>query len=198
MLQLVGFQEADPPRYKNRLRKRWPGIIGLGPINNNTYSTPIGFSKKRFHVISWHNYKLYDGVSGISLTRHLTQAIFEELKSGLQVGMVNLHGPVVKKDSKHTERLKMRNESKSVAISKVTELLTKGLPVIVTADFNDTANWFSKLSEMGYRVKRVRHGIDQIILICNAHYEWEVLSQSNVDTPSDHNTLRSRVRLTRL
>jgi len=196
-LHLVGFQECDPPRYKLRVRKKWPGTIGLGPIKDNTYSTPISYARKRFHVLSWHNFKLYDGESGISLTRRLTQAVFEELKSGLQVGMINLHGPVVKNDSKHLIRLAMRNTSKSTVLNHVTALLSQGLPVIVTADFNDTANWFGGLDDR-YKVTRIRHGIDQIILNAPSGYKWEVLSENDVDTPSDHNTLRSRVRLTRL
>lgn len=189
-LHVIGMQEMDPPRYKRAAKKRWPQILGLGPIDDNTYSCPLVFARKRFSVVSSKSVKLYTGSEGISYTRHLTRAILSEKKTGIQLGVINLHGPVVKKDKKLAKRLACRAQAKKIACRQVDLFLRLGLPVVVTGDFNDKANWFKK-----YNAKRVGGGIDQILLIGNKNTSWEVLSKSSVDTPSDHNTLRSRVRL---
>lgn len=196
-LGLWGMQEMDPPRYKKRAHKKWPQMVGLGPTNNNTYSSPIGFSTAKWAMIHHWQPRLYVGDDGISYTRHATVAMVEHLSSEIEVGMVNLHGPVVKRDGKFEKRLLCRREAKRVATEQVSDLLNDGMPVVVTGDFNDKTNWFLPLKDKGFSVTRVGAGIDQVLFICDPDkYEWKVLSRHSVDTPSDHNTLRVQVQLT--
>lgn len=193
-LALFGMQEIDLPRYKKRAKKKWSQIIGLGPIDNNTYSCPIVYNPKRFNLLGHHSRRLYEGSDGISYTRHLTVATFEETKTRSQVGMVNLHGPVVKPDNKLAKRKECRREAQKVAREEVLNLLERGFPVVITGDFNDKDNWFNGIGTR-YKMRRVGAGIDQIILFDNGVFQWEVVSKRSVDTPSDHNTLRVQVKL---
>lgn len=195
-LALFGMQEMDLPRYKRRAKKKWPQIFGLGPINNNTYSCPIVYNPKRFNLLEHYTRRLYVGSDGISYTRHLTVGVFEEIASEIHVGMVNLHGPVVKADGKLVKRKECRREAQRVAREEAEDLLDRGLPVVITGDFNDKANWFLELGKK-YHMRRVGAGIDQVIFFDNEDSYWEIESKHSVDTPSDHNTLRVQVKLHR-
>lgn len=195
---LVGFQEVDLADFKRTLLKKWPkAVLGIGRIGDlapDTYSCPILYGRGRFSLVSSDSEKLYDGSDGISKTRHLTSAIVRHKKTGFLIGMVNIHGPVVKKDSKEAKRRAMRRQARRVTKTKVRELMDLGLPVVVTGDFNTTNNWFGKKFNKRF-VKRAANGIDQIIYINGAHQKWRLLSTKKINTPSDHDTFTSRVSL---
>jgi len=196
-LQLWGMQEADLKRYKQELFKKWPHVVGIGTAArpaNNTYSCPVGYAKGTFSLDRASAHKIYDGESGISLTRRLESAVFTHNSSKYKVAMVNLHS-VLMKGSNQAKRKEMKAETKKVTFATVDRHLAKGLPVAVTADANDTANWFGTTYK-GHKVRRVKNGIDQIVLIDGDHHKWDVLSERVIDNPGDHHTLRTKVSLT--
>lgn len=197
-VHIWGMQEADPRAYKVSLLKRWPQVLGIGTLErprNDTYSCPIGYAPGTFAHVSGSNHKLYDGESQVSLTRRLRRDRFLHMRSGIDLGVVNLHS-VVGHGVKKADRVRMKAEAKVATFESVRAYLKLGLPVAVTGDFNDTANWFGAKFD-GHRVRVVGHGIDKIILIENAGFTWSVESVKYRESPSDHDTLRCRVRLTR-
>lgn len=194
---LRGLQEVDLTRYQRATLDRYPHAIGIGTSSKprgNQYSCPIAHNAAMFTPAWKSAVKLYDGHEGISLTRHLTQAGFRHKGTGWVVGMVNLHS-VVTHGRNRPQRAAMKVTAKRVTFTQVLAMLASGHPVVVTGDFNDTANWFGK-SFHGHRVQVVKHGIDQVVLIDGAHHYWTVESHKTRQTGSDHDTLRIKVRLT--
>lgn len=192
-----GMQEADPRDYKIALLKKWPQVLGIGTLDrpkDNTYSCPIGYNRAAFAHVSGSNHKLYDGESQVSLTRRLRRDRLLHKASGIDLGVVNLHS-VVGHGVKKADRVRMKREAKAATFESVRAYLKLGLPVAITGDFNDTANWFGTIFD-GHRVLVVGNGIDKIVLIGNTHYRWSVKSVKTRQTPSDHDTLRCRVTLT--
>lgn len=194
---LRGLQEVDLTRYQRATLARYPHAIGIGTNSKprgNQYSCPIAHNAATF-VPEWKStVKLYDGHEGISLTRHLTNAGFRHKGTGWVIGMVNLHS-VVTHGKNQAQRKAMKRDAKSNTFGRVRHILAGGHPVVITGDFNDTANWFGQRFD-GHRVQVVKHGIDQVVLIDGAHHYWTVESHKTRQTGSDHDTLRVKVRLT--
>lgn len=198
LIHLRGMQECDPLGYKQEVFARYgSGVRGIGTPErpkDATYSCPIAHNRRTFIPLQVWSRKIYDGHSGISYTRHLTSGVYLHKASEYRVGMVNVHSVVAHGDHL-AQRKAMKASAKAVTRDEVGDLLAAGLPVAVTGDFNDTANWFGE-AFMGHRVQRVGRGIDQVLLIDGAHHFWTVLSSRKVKTPSDHDTIRVKVRLT--
>lgn len=194
---LIGFQEVDPKDYKVAVFKKFPQAKGIGTAAkpaNNTYSCPIVHNRVMFTSLGATSSKIYDGVSGISLTRRLTSETFKHNKTGMPVGMVNLHS-VLMKGGQPAKRSAMKAEAKEKTFAAVRKHLAAGRPVVITGDFNDKANWFGTKFD-GHRVQRFIHGIDQIVLIDGKSHTWRKDSHSVRPTPGDHDTLRAKVTLT--
>lgn len=192
-----GFQEADLKEYKLALFKKFPHIVGIGTLKtprNNTYSSPIVYSRVLADKLFAKTVKLYDGESGISYTRHATYAGYRLKKTKQLVAHVNLHSVVIKADRK-AKRLEMKEDAKAATFASVRDALKHGYSVIVTGDFNDKTNWFGTKFE-GHKVTAVKNGINQVIVIDGAHSKWTVDSHRAVPQPGDHDTLRAKVTLT--
>lgn len=194
---IIGFQEASLPHYKKAILRKYPTTLGIGTaekLADDSHNAPISFAKSVFERVSSGPVKLYDGASGISLTRRLTKAVLKHRASGIKIGVVNFHGPVVKADQRQL-RLKKRAEAKRVVLKQVDTYLNQGLAVQVTCDANDKVNWFGR-SYNGHKVTCIGGGIDKILLIDGKKHAWKVVSRRVVKTPSDHDTLRAEVQLT--
>lgn len=195
-IHLAGLQEVDPADYKREVLKAYPHALGIGTLSrlkNETYSCPIRYSKALITCLRSGSVKIYDGEAGVSLTRHLTHGHFQFRGNKLEFGAVNLHS-VKMTGIKQVDRKRMKAEAKEKTFATVRRYTSKGLPVIVTGDFNDKANWFGKQFD-GRRVIRVGQGIDQILFIAGDREWWEVLGTNRVETASDHDTIRVRVAL---
>ena len=192
--QIVGFQEANLVSFKQTLKKRYPAIIGLGPIANNTYSTPLMINANVFRHLKTGTAVMHPGAAGISFTRRLTWAIVQHKVSKAEIGVINLHAVLVKSDAKREQRLLFRGRDKNALKLQVDTMQKQGLPIIVTGDFNDKTNWLGAKFG-GQRVQRVAHGIDQILLVDSATHAWVIDAHSTSNTPSDHDALRALVDL---
>lgn len=193
-IPVVGFQEASEPSFKKALLRRYPAIIGLGPIDNNTYAAPVVANANRFRHIKTGTRLIHKGRAHVSLTRRLTWAIVEEKRTKIRFGIINLHAVVVKKDAHFEARKAMRQLDKEALKAQVAEFQKQGLPVLVIGDFNDRANWLGSTFG-GHRVQRVQHKVDQILFVDGVKFAWSILRWNHVDTPSDHDAVRAQVSL---
>lgn len=189
-----GFQEADLPEFKRALVRKYPRLVGLGPIDDNRFASPLRVNANLFRHLSEGTTKLYNGAAGISYTRHLSWVVAEHKKTGAKFGVVNLHSVVLKRDKSYDKRRTMQLAAKDALVKQVEKFQRDGLPVIVTGDFNATTNWLGS-SFGGQRVQRVRSGVDQILLVNGEDATWSIVRSGTTDTPSDHDTLRVRARL---
>jgi hypothetical protein len=193
-IPIVGFQEASPISFKKALKRRYPNIIGLGPLDNNTYAAPLVVNTTKFRHISTGSKIIHRGVAHVSLTRRLTWAIVEHRRSKTRFAVINLHAVVVKRDKYYTKRVEMRQQDKAVLKSQVDIFLKSNLPVIITGDFNTKANWLGAIYN-GHRVQRVQNGIDQILAVDSSNRKWTFDRFNTEDTSSDHDVLRAKVHL---
>jgi endonuclease/exonuclease/phosphatase family metal-dependent hydrolase len=192
---IVGFQEADPESFKIALKKKWPAIIQLGDLKDNTYAAPVVGRGDAFRHVKTGTRIIHKGVAGVSYTRRLTWAILERKDANkVQIGVINLHAVLVKKDDKYKKRLEMRESDKAALKAQVDAFQKLGLPVVVTGDFNDTANWLGA-TYGGQRVQRIIHKVDQVLVVNSAKHAWTITASNHADNSSDHDVLRVRVQL---
>jgi hypothetical protein len=193
-IPLIGIQEATLARFKKALKTRYPSIIGLGELDDETRAAPLVAKRGKFLHIKTGERLMHKGRAGISYTRRLVWAIVEERVSKARIGVINLHAVRVKKDTKYEQRLAMREQDKAALRTQVADLQKLDLPIAVIGDFNDRANWLGT-SFGGQRVQRVQHGIDQILFVDSSSKAWKIESWNHKDTPSDHDTVRAKVTL---
>lgn len=194
--KVIGFQEVNRPAFKKRLKRRWPNIIGLGHLDKTDYGSPLVVNKNVFNYIKTGTTPMYPTAAGISRTRHLTWAIAEHKSTKQRVGIINLHAVDVKNDQHLPRRLKLREKCKAALDFQIAQFQQMGLPILITGDFNDTANWVGP-KVGGQRVQRIRHRVDQILVIDSDKAKWTIVRHSVVDTPSNHHTLRAKLSLSR-
>lgn len=185
---IVGIQECSPPDFKTKVKRMYPNIIGLGPIHDDRYASPLRIHAGIFRHLKKGSDKLYSGVGHVSLTRHLTWAVAQYKSTKTNIGVINLHAVVYKNDKYKAKRLAMRNESKAALKKRLKWMVDQGLPVIITGDFNDRANWLGSAFE-GMRVTRVTHGIDQILFVDSKTARWGWSGRTVENTSSDHHVL---------
>lgn len=199
-IPIVGFQEADPVSFKTALKKRYPKIMGLGPANEKgqytdyTYAAPLVVNATLFTHVNHGTEVIHNASAGISHKRRLTWAIVERKDSKIRLGVINLHAVLGKKDKLYEQRMKMRASDKAALKKQVDKFQAMGLPIIITGDFNDTANWLGA-TYGGQRVQRATHRVDQILVVNSEKYRWTINSYNHADTTSDHDVLRAQVSL---
>lgn len=195
-IPLIGIQEATLVSFKKALLRRYPGIVGLGALDDKTRAAPLVAKKRKFRHIKTGERLMHRGSSGISYTRRLTWAIVEERESKARIAMINLHAVYVKKDDKYEKRIELRKQDKAALRAQVDVFQKMGLPVIVTGDFNSKGNWLGT-SYGGQGVKRIIDGVDQILFVNCSTSTWSILGWNDKDTPSNHDTIRAKVSLIR-
>lgn len=194
-IPIVGIQEADLPAFKLRLQKRWPAIIGLGEIDDPSRAAPLVANANRFTHVRTGERLMHRAAAGISHKRFLTFAVIQFKDTKIKMAIINLHAVDCKKDDKYEKRLEMREQDKKALLIQVDHFIELGLPIIITGDFNDTANWLGGSSRGGRRVRRVRHKVDQIYTVDGQDERLEIISSNYVDNSSNHDALRARINL---
>lgn len=191
---LIGFQEADLPEFKDVLRRIHPWIACIGKNSEPKYAAPFQINRNLFELLR-HGFRfMYWGKKGISHTRYLSWGIAREKKKKVRFGIINFHAVDTKNDALAAERDKRMVLCKAAVKKQVDAFIEEGLPIVITCDQNELQSWFGT-SYRGRRVQSVAHRVDRIYFIDTPHRKWKILSSSHVNTPSNHDALLAKVRL---
>lgn len=194
LIEFVGWQECDNDVYRDAIEEHAKNYNTRFAGRGVTYNAPISWRPWDWTLKYSGKKKIYDGVAGISHTRHLEYATFALKKDdNCVVAVVNIHSVVVKAASR-LQRLKMRRQAKAALNEVVSELMRQGIPVIITGDFNDRSDWFPFRLQLGGKTRRAQtvtndRGIDKVTLINGERYGFRVLGKHSRKSPSDHDTL---------
>lgn len=194
LIELVGWQECDNPVYRDAIRDHAKGYATVFAGANVTYNSPVSYRPDDWRRVNSGSAKIYDGVGGISHTRHLEWVEYVKVgHAGVRVAHINIHSVVVKAASR-LQRLRMRRSAKKALNKIVSYFMQRGVAIVITGDFNDRSDWFPWRLQLGGKVRRAQtvtnpRGIDKVTVINGAEYGWRVLGKSSRKTTSDHDTL---------
>ena len=133
---IMGVQEPRQVQ-KDFLDQYLTGYLGIGlPRNNasNAEYTTIYYLEKELYLEQWGNFWLSETPDRMSvgwdagMERNLTWAVFTHKKSGKQFFVMNTH--------LDNSGSLARNQSMQLIVSKMAELNTDNLPVLLAGDFN--------------------------------------------------------------
>lgn len=199
LIEIVGWQECDNDLYRAEL-ERVPDYKTRFAGRNVTFNSPISWRPSDWTITNSGKKKIYDGKSRISHTRHLEFCEFRLVHDkDCEIAAVNIHSVVVK-SVRFLQRISMRRQAKKALNEVVSGLMQRGIPVVITGDFNDRSDWFPFRLQLGGRVRRAQtvtnaRGIDKVTLVNGAKYGFRVLGKASRNTPSDHDTLVVDIQL---
>lgn len=194
LIELVGWQECDNPVYRNAIRDHAKGYATVFAGTNVNFNSPVSYRPDDWGRLDSGSAKIYDGVGGISHTRHLEWVKYRSAHDkSVEIVHINIHSVVVKASSR-LQRLRMRRQAKAALNKVVSRFMQAGLPIVITGDFNDRSDWFPFRLQLGGKVRRAQtvtnaRGIDKATFINGAKYGWRILGKTSRNTPSDHDTL---------
>jgi hypothetical protein len=205
-VSVAGFQELQAPQVKRFLEitagtwALYPGLTVRGVDSDNS----IGWRTDKFSLVRATTVKLpyFDGIP-----RSMPVVLLRHNASGMMTYFANFHNPA--DTAQHPNQGRWRLEASRVEIALQNQLVTEGIPRIMTGDMNERAPYFCRVTRNGtplhtarpesVRVRGVCHPgrprfVDWIFGSLRATFTYYTEDDGALDhRASDHPVIVSRV-----
>lgn len=176
---VVMVQEADIPEFKTALKNMTGYSTGSIPTGDG-YGEFVMFKPDVWQHVSTRFIKAYDGVAGISKTRHIASTRLRNIATGKPFVFLSYHAVTAGNDP---VRKRLRAQGDAAVQRELDRLAKVGVPYILGADLNRVSQVFS-----GYSIS-AKHLIDHILAWKGDTVSLHKNSDHTVATTSDHDAL---------
>lgn len=183
---VVCVQEVDLPKFKKAIYAV-PKYRPIPTPNSDVYNATILFKPSLWAVEFSKFVPQYDGVKGVSKTRHIAVAGLRSKVTGETTVFISVHDVTKGTDS---VRRRLRAQTRKQVRRQVNYYRKRGLSVVVGGDFNQVKKVFATAQFF------VNDGYDHLYFwsASKARLRFKkVLAKRVVPTRSDHNALVARV-----
>lgn len=176
---VVMVQEADIPEFHTALRNM-SGYTTKSIPASDTYNAFVMYKPDVWEYVSSKFVKQYDGVAGVSKTRHIEVTRLKNKEIGREFAFISYHAVTAGNDP---VRKKLRAEGDAVVQKELNALHAAGIPTVLGADLNRTVSPFK-----GYDVS-AHHKVDHVLIWDEKGVIIKKDGEQVIATTSDHDAL---------
>jgi hypothetical protein len=163
-VSVAGFQELQAPQVTRFLQitagswALYPGLSVHGVDSDNS----IGWRTDKFTLVRATTVKIpyFDGIP-----RSMPVVLLRHKASGMMTYFANFHNPA--DTALHANQGQWRLEASRIEIALQNQLVTQGIPRIMTGDMNERAPYFCRVTRDGTPLHAARPGSVRVDGVCH-------------------------------